>query len=213
MPQLITLARLRDGVQETLDDLSAWFVAKPRLFRLARPEQQIQFELAARVRDKVREMAANPSWDRLFFDATPPGLVEDGAGRPPPIFVDTRQLFGVVNAQQREPTAPDVAIAVHVLRGAPETLTLDADGAPTSQPWIPTNLRTQGLWLEQRVLQFERLARECCDGVLLAIYTNDSARRTAVDAREIASWASWQKPVRNLWWAVRYFRAKAVGAA
>jgi hypothetical protein len=207
VPQLITLARLRAGVQETIEELVTWFVGKPRLFQLARPEQQIQFELATRVRERIRAEAANRSWDRLFFDATPFNVVDDGARRPPPIFVDTRQLFGVLN-HKREPTAPDVAIAVHVLRGAPEQLSFDANGVPTGQPWVPVNMRAQGMWVEQRVAQFERLSHECCDGALLAIYANDTGRRTAVDARDIASWASWQKPVADVWWAVRHFRAK-----
>jgi hypothetical protein len=211
MPKLLTLSQLRDTVQSTMEDLAAWCVAKPRLFELPRPELQIQFELGARLRETLRNRVGNPSWDRLYFDAGDPlPNVPSGVARAP-IFVDTRQLFGVVGTDNRDRTAaePDLAIAVHVLRSSRPTLELDENGIPTQQTYLPRNLLTEGVVLEERVAHFERLSRALTDGALLVIYSNEARRRTAVDTRDIASWASWQTPLDTLWWTVRHFRAKA----
>ncbi|HVU00266.1 MAG TPA: hypothetical protein VHE30_00890 [Polyangiaceae bacterium] len=210
MPNLLTLTQLRDLVQATIEDVAASTVAKPRLFELPRPDQQIQFELAARLRDGIRERLGNPSWDRLFFDASDPA-----PGSPmtmmnrPPIYVDTRQLFGAVASGTRSATEPDLAIAVHVLRSSRDRLDVDENGAPTQQAWLPRNLLVEGAILEERVAQLERLSRTLCDGALFVLYSNEARRRTAVDTRDVASWASWQTPLDTLWWTVRHFRAKA----
>jgi hypothetical protein len=210
MPNLLTLQQLRDTTEECVEELATWCVAKPRLFELPRPEQQIQFELASRLRETLRTRTANPLWDRLYFDAAEPdpAALAGGTARPP-IFVDTRQLFGNVGAPTRGATEPDLALAVHVLRSTRQTLELDENGTPLQQAWLPRSLLVDGAQLEARVTQLERLAHASCDGVLLVIYANEARRRTGVDTREIASWASWQMPLDTLWWSVRHFRAKA----
>jgi hypothetical protein len=210
VPNLITLQQLRDIVQSCIEDLAAWCVAKPRIFELQRPEQQVQFELAWRLREALRARAGNATWDRLYFDASDP-LQSATFGTPsrPPIFVDTRQLFGVVGAGTRNAAEPDLALAVHVLRSSRQTLELDENGVPTEQAFLPRSLLAEGALLEERVAQFERLAHALCEGALIVVYSNDARRRTAVDTRDIASWASWQAPLDTLWWTVRHFRAKA----
>jgi hypothetical protein len=210
MPNLLTLSQLRDVVQSCIEDLAAWCVAKPRLFALPRPEQQIQFELGARLRDTLRTRVGNPTWDRLYFDASDPlASTASGARSRPPIFVDTRQLFGVVGTETRTAAEPDLALAVHVLRTSRQTLELDENGIPTQQAFLPRSLLAEGVILEERVAQLERLSHSLSDGALLVIYSNDAHRRTAVDTRDIVSWASWQTPLDTLWWTVRHFRAKA----
>jgi hypothetical protein len=209
MPNLLTLQQLRDVVQASVEELAAWCVAKPRLFELPRPEQQIQFELGARLRETLRARVGNPAWDRLYFDAGDPFPNVPGALARPPIFVDTRQLFGIVGTDTRTATGPDLAIAVHVLRSNRQVLELDENGIPTQQAYLPRSLLAEGGVLEERVAQFERLSRALTDGVLLVIYSNEARRRTAVDTRDIASWASWQTPLDTLFWTVRHFRAKA----
>jgi len=209
MPQLLTLTQVRDLVQSTVDDIAAWCVAKPRLFELPRPEQQVQFELASRLREALRARTAHPTWDRLYFDATRPRADSDGLPARPPIFVDARQLYGSVASGTRSALEPDIALAVHVLRSSRSTLEVDENGLPTEQAWLPHNLLAEGAQLEASVEQLERLSHACCDGVLFVVYSNDARRKTAVDRREIASWASWQTPLDTLWWTVRHFRAKA----
>jgi hypothetical protein len=210
MPNLLTLTQLRDLVQTTIEELAAWCVTKPRLFDLPRPEQQIQFELGARLRETLRERLGNEAWDRLFFDASDPSpaAIASVVSRPP-IFIDTRQLFGTVGAATRNAGEPDLALAVHVLRTNRERLELDENGVPTQQAFLPRSLLVESALLEERVMQLERLARVQADGVLFVIYSNEARRRTGVDTRDIASWASWQTPLDTLWWTVRHFRAKA----
>jgi hypothetical protein len=212
MPNLLTLAGLRDVVQECIDGLPQWFVGKPRILSLSHPEQQISFELAVRLRERLRAATNNPTWDRLHFDgaSVSPVSRSDLSMRPPPIFVDSRQLFGLASSRERTPAEPDIAIAVHVLRAAPPTLEFDDNGNPLRGAWLPVPMRVQGLLLEERVAQLERLSLQCCDGSVLVLYANESRRRTAVDTREVASWAAWQTPLDTLWWTVRHFRAKAV---
>ena len=212
MPTLLTLTQLRETVQGCIDDIAAFCVAKPRLFELPRPEQQIQFELACRLRDALRERTENPAWDRLWFDASPPA--SGALATPnvkPPIYVDTRQLFGILGTTPRTPNEPDLGVAVHVLRSSPSTLPFDENGAPSKQRWLPTNLIMEGALLEERVLQFDRLSRANCDATLFVVYSNEARRRTSVDSRDVASWASWQTPLDTLWWTARHFRAKARG--
>jgi len=210
MAMLLTLAQLRETVQTTIDELAAWFVAKPRVFAMRRPAQQLQFELAARLRERLRERTENPRWDRLQFDASeaPSASPALPAARPP-IYVDTRQLFGAVSADKRNPAEPDVGLAVHVLRASPSTLELDENGSPLGRAFGPEDLLLESVFLEHRVQQFERLSHHCADGALIVVYSNDARRKTAVDTREIASWASWQTPIDTVWWTARYFRAKA----
>ncbi len=209
MPRPLTLLQLREIVQGSVEGVAAWCVAKPRLFDLPRPEQQIQFELATRLRDVLRQRVANPTWDRLFFDASDssPASPASCTARPP-IFIDTRQIFGTVGAATRGPAEPDVALAVHVLRSSRQTLELDENGVPAEQKWLPRSLLCEGVLLEERVAQLEHFSRAACDGVLLVVYSNEARRRTAVDTREVASWASWQTPLDTLWWATRQFRAR-----
>jgi hypothetical protein len=213
MPTLLTLMQLRETVQTCIEDITAFCVGKPRLFDMPRPEQQIQFELACRLREALRERTQNPAWDRLSFDASQPapGALAATNVRPP-IYVDTRQLFGVLGAAPRTPNEPDLGVAVHVLRSAPASLVLDESGATSKQRWLPSNLLIDGALLEERVAQFDRLSRtNNCDATLFVVYSNDARRRTPVDSRDVASWASWQTPLDTLWWTARHFRAKARG--
>jgi hypothetical protein len=209
MPQLLTLAQVRSLVQSTLEEVASWCVAKPRLFDLPRPEQQIQFEVASRLREGLRSRLGHPTWDRLHYDAAMPRIDPDGTHARPPIFVDTRQVYGSVAAPTRSAAEPDLAIAVHVLRTSRTTLELDENGAPSTQAFLPANLLAEGAALEARVEQLERLSHSPCDSSLFVVYSNDARRKTAVDRREIASWASWHTPLDTLWWTVRHFRAKA----
>jgi hypothetical protein len=68
-----------------------------------------------------------------------------------------------------------------------------------------------GALLEERVAQFDRFSRANYDATLFVVYSNEARRRTAVDSRDVASWASWQTPLDTLWWTARHFRAKARG--
>jgi hypothetical protein len=212
MPTLLTLMQLRETVQACIEDIAAFCVGKPRLFDVPHPEQQIQFELACRLRESLRERTQNPTWDRLWFDASlpAPGALSMTSTRPP-IYVDTRQLFGVLGATPRTPNEPDLGVAVHVLRSAPASLSLDENGAPSNQRWLPSDLLMEGALLEERVAQFDRLSRANCDATLFVVYSNDARRRTPVGSRDVASWASWQTPLDTLWWTARHFRAKARG--
>lgn len=211
MPRIVTLEQLREVLQTTMEELVAWFVAKPRVLSLPHPEQQIQFELAARLREHLRDRTDNPSWDRLYFDGATiaPSAFAGMLGRHPPIFVDSRQLFGSAGTKSRSPSEPDLAVAVHVIRAAEESIRFDSDGNPLGQAWLPTSIRAQGFILDARVAQLERLSHQCCDCALLVIYSNESKRSTAIESREVCSWASWQKPLDTLWWTLRHFRAKA----
>jgi hypothetical protein len=208
MPNILTLAQMRDTVQACVEEVATWCVSKPRLFELPRPEQQIQFELAARIRETFRGRTGNPAWDRLFYDASDPVTSRASGAARPPIYIDTRQLLGTVASGTRTALEPDVALAVHVLRSSRQNLEIDENGLPAQQAWLPVSLLAEGALLEERVLQLERLSHASCDGSLMVIYSNDARRKTAVDTREVASWASWQTPLDTVWWTVRHFRAK-----
>ena len=69
-PGFVTLQSLRDLVQGTWQDVARWFVAKPRIFALPHPEQQILFEYASRLRAAIRANVGDAHWDRLYFDAS-----------------------------------------------------------------------------------------------------------------------------------------------
>jgi hypothetical protein len=209
--QVITQQGLRRLVEAAWEDVTRWFVAKPGVFALPRPEQQILFEYAERLRAGIRSLCVDPAWDRLYFDASSAGAGGDQLGqlaaRRPPIYVDTRKLFGVTSPI-REASSPDVAVAIHVLRSARATLELDDDGVPRHQTWVPVGIRIQGKLLEEQVAELAALAQGACDGYLFVVYSNEARRKSAVDLREVASWASWHQPGETLWWASRYFRAQ-----
>jgi len=209
MPNVLTLPALRDIVDSCVEDLASWFVSKPRLFDLPRPEHQIQFELAARLRERLRERTANPTWDRLHYDAADTGAAHAATvAQRPPISVDARQLYGSVSTP-RTATEPDLALAVHVVRSIRKEVEFDENGNPSAQASLPLPISVAGSLVEQRVVEFDRLSYQSCDCALLVIYSNEARRRTAIDKREVASWASWQTPLDTLWWTVRHFRAKA----
>lgn len=209
MTKVLTLPTLREIVDSCVEDLASWFVAKPRLFDLPRPEQQIQFELAARLRDRLREGTANPAWDRLHYDAADTGAAHAATvAQRPPIYVDARQLYGSLTSP-RSAAEPDLALAVHVLRSIRKEVEFDENGNPTGHSSLPLPISVAGSLVEQRVIEFDRLSHQSCDCALLVIYSNDARRRTAIDKREVASWASWQTPLDTLWWTVRHFRARA----
>lgn len=214
-PGFVTLQSLRDLVQGTWQEVAQWFVAKPRIFALPHPEQQILFEYAPRLRTAIRGAMGDANWDRLYFDASNTSLgtgsISHVIGRRPPLYIDTRRIFGLPEHGHRAITAPDIAIAVQVLRAAPALLELDDDGRPIAQRWMPTSLRLQGWLLDEHVSQLEELTPTPCDGFLFVIYNNEAGRRTTVDTRDIASWASWNQPSKSLWWASRHFRAKSSG--
>lgn len=209
-PNTLNLPQLRRVIQNTWEEIAAWLIAKPRVLALPHPEQQILFEMACRLRATVRSLAGNAAWDRLYFDGSSSTLgshaIADAVGRHPPIYLDTRQLFQVETGQ-RTANQPDVAVAVHVLRSCNEILDLDDDGRPRHQSWLPTSLRAQGWILEEHVRQLGDLTGDC-DGFLFVVYSNEARRRTSVDLREVASWASWHQPTETFWWASRHFRAK-----
>ena len=211
-PTTLNLPQLRRVVDNTWEEVTSWLLSKPRILALPHPEQQILFELGCRLRDTLRSLTSNGAWDRLYFDGSSSTLgahaIADAVGRHPPIYIDTRQLFQIQSSRQRRVDEPDVAVAVHVLRSCNEILDLDDDGRPRHQSWLPTNLRAQGWILEEHVRQLTDLAAESCDGFLFVVYSNEARRRTSVDLREVASWASWHQPTETLWWASRHFRAK-----
>jgi hypothetical protein len=211
----LSLSQVRQMVDGTWDEVARWFTAKPGIFTLPHPEQQVTFEYADRLRRAFRHAVSNHSWDRLYFDASSLTLetspVPFAVGRRPPIYVDTRLLLGVPPGAPRDPSAPDVAVSVQVLRSAPEMLELDDDARPRRQNWTPNNVRVQGWFLEEHVRQLEELATAACEGFLFVIYSNEARRKSAVDLREVASWASWRESSETLWWAARRFRAKPRG--
>ncbi len=212
MPTL-SLQDLQRIVAQSWDEVLDWLVQKPRICRLARPEQQIVFELAQRLRASIRRDFAEPRWDRLFFDTSSYVVSEstlvDSAGRRPPILIDAHQLYGLGPTPRREPLAPDIAVAVHVLRAEHELLDIDEDGRPRHQAWSPRSMRVQGILLEERVREFEQLSElACAEGYLFVVYSNEARRKTAVDNRDVASWAAWKEASPTLWTASRRFRPR-----
>ena len=151
---------------------------------------------------------AHPDWGGLFFDASSasnlhPRLFETTRVRPH-IHVETSRLFG---ARSRSVTHPDIAINLHVLRSLPATLELDEDGNP-NLGWTPLSIQAQGRALARSVRLLEELARRAYDGYLFVVYVNKHARETAVDTRQVASWASWRAGPDGVSWATRHFRPK-----
>jgi hypothetical protein len=210
-PALLGLPALRDIADGSWDEVARWLAHKPGVFTLPHPEQQILFEYADRLRRAIRTAIGNPSWDRLYFDATT--ITYERAllpleGRRAPLHVDTRQLFGLAPHAPREATSPDLAISILVLRSTPEYVETDEDGRPRKQSWTPASLRAQGWLLEEHVRHLEALSASACDGFLFVAYSNDARRRTPVELREVASWASWHCPHETFWWTSRHFRAR-----
>ncbi|MBK7585677.1 MAG: hypothetical protein IPI67_36510 [Myxococcales bacterium] len=213
-PPLLSLAQLRSLAEATWEELTRWFSAKPGIFSLPHPEQQLLFEYGDRLRGHIRGQAQSQTWDRLYFDATT--ATQDRAPVPlddsrAPIHIDTRQLFGIPNPAPRDETAPDLAVAIQVLRAPPVSVELDDDGRPRRQTFMPTSVRLQGWLLEEHVRNLEQASQNACEGYLFVVYSNEARRRSAVDLREVASWASWHRPTETLWWATRHFRARARG--
>jgi hypothetical protein len=208
----LSLPQVRQMVDGTWDEVARWFSAKPGIFTLPHPEQQVMFEYADRLRRTFRHAISNHTWDRLYFDASALTLetapLPFAVGRRPPLYIDTRQLLGIPTGAPRDPGAPDIAVSLQVIRSAPETLELDDDARPRRQNWTPLNVRVQGWYLEEHVRQLEELSLAACEGFLFVIYSNEARRKSAVDLREVASWASWQQPSETLWWAARRFRAR-----
>jgi len=204
------LSEVRALVEGTWNEVARWLAAKPGIFGLPHPEQQIAFEYADRLRVAIRQSLGVPSWDRLYFDASSVSL--DGAAMPivdrrAPIYVDSRQLFGLPAHASRDANLPDLAASVQVLRSAPEAFELDEDGRPR-RGVSPSSIRDQGWLLEQHVAHLDELSGNACDAFLFVVYSNDARRSTAVDRREVASWASWHQLSNSLFWASRHFRAR-----
>lgn len=211
----LSLAQVRNIVEGAWEEVTHWFCAKPGIFTLPHPEQQLLFEYADRLRRAIRHVVQNHAWDRMYFDATTVTLERVPAPldeRRAPIYVDTRQLFGLANPAPRDERAPDVAVVIQVLRSAPENLELDDDGRPRRIAFTPASMRLQGWLLEEHIRHLERLSYGPCECFLFVVYSNEAHRRSVVDAREVASWASWHKPSETLWWTARHFRAKPPGA-
>jgi hypothetical protein len=210
----LAVSQVRNLAEGAWDEVVRWFSAKPGIFTLPHPEQQILFELADRLRRAARHLVQNHNWDRLYFDATTVTLeraLVPLEGRRPPIYVDTRQLFGLGANAIRDHLAPDLALSVQVLRSAPELLELDDDGKPRKQSYGPASVKLQGWLLEEHVRHLEELSGTACDGFLFIVYSNDAQRQSPVDLREVASWATWQRSSDALWWSSRHFRARARG--
>lgn len=207
----ITLPQLRRLIQNSWEELAQWLLNKPRLFSLPRPEQQIAFEYAARLRETLRSLVGSSSWDRLYFDASSlllPYVMAESLNRRAPLYIDTRQLFGIGSSRARTAAAPDVAIAIQALRSCGEIVDFDEEGQPRNTGFIPVTMREQGFMLEEHVRHLEELSHDGCDGWLFVVYSNEAGRRTPVDRREVASWATWQQPSDKMWWASRHFRVK-----
>lgn len=213
---VLSVADLRQIVTDTWSDVAQWFTAKPRVFRVMRPEQQLNFEFACRLRERLRHDAGQPNWDRLSFDGATCELSEathlDAVGHGVPIYIDAAQLYGLSSRDRRDANqAPDIAVAVHVLRAAPELMDLDENGTPRHQEYLPQNMRVQGWKLEERVHALELLSERDVASFLFVVYSNQAQRTTVVEKREIASWAAWTEVDATLWWASRYFRNKSKG--
>lgn len=207
----LTPADLRRLVAACWESVFEHVARKPRYLAVPRPEQQLQFELAHRLRAEIRQHCQAPTWDRMSYDP----LAEGGAPwgdlevARAPVALDVRQLLGSQPLNTRSPRWESAVVAVHVLRSAPELIDFDSEGLPRHQRWLPTGLREQGRALERRVSDFESLSEATTEAFLFVVYANFGKRTTAVERREVASWASWQKPSESLWWASRYFRARS----
>jgi hypothetical protein len=208
----LSIAELRQAVTETWNELVVWFSAKPRVFRLPRPEQQVNFEFACRLRERLRRSADLQHWDRLYFDGVSCQLTEsthaEAVGHSVPIYLDAHHLYGLSNRDSRDESMPDMAIAVHVLRSSHELLDIDEDGRPRHQNFLPQSMAVQGWKLDEQVKAFETMAEQEVASSLFVIYSNQARRVTAVEKRDVASWAAWNEIDPTLWWASRYFRQR-----
>jgi hypothetical protein len=211
MPPL-TFTDIRQAVTDTWSDLVVWFSGKPRLFRLPRPEQQLNFEFAARLRERLRQDSGQARWDRLYFDGAACSLSEhthlEAAGHGVPVYLDAHQLYGVGPRERHDHSMPDIAIAVHVLRSSHELLDLDEDGRPRHQNFLPVSMRVQGWKLDEQVRAFDQISDQEVASFLFVVYSNQAQRVTAVEKRDVASWAAWTEVDATLWWASRFFRQR-----
>jgi hypothetical protein len=209
---VLSFSDLRQTVTDTWDELVPWFKGKPRLFRLPRPEQQLSFEFACRLRELIRKRSDLARWDRLFFDGAccdPSEMSQlSGVGYGLPIYVDAHQLYGVSQRDRRDHSQPDIAIAVHVLRAAHELLDLDEDGCPRHQDYLPRSMHIQGCQLEEQVRALEHKSGQDVAGYIFVVYSNQAQRKTAVERRDVASWAAWTEEDPTLWWTSRFFRQR-----
>ena len=53
----MTVTQVRNLVEGTWDEVTRWFSAKPGIFTLPHPEQQLLFEYADRLRRAVRHLS------------------------------------------------------------------------------------------------------------------------------------------------------------
>jgi len=209
---VLSVTDLRQIVMDGWSEAVSWFTSKPRLFRLPRPEQQLNFELGCRIRERIRHDSGKRAWDRLYFDGAACQLSEvthiEAVGHGVPIYIDAHQLYGLGSRDRRDAHTPDIAIAVHVLRAPGELLDIDEDGRPRHQNFLPQSLRVQGWKLEEQVHAFERMSEEEVASFLFVVYSNQARRQTVVEKREVASWAAWTEVDETLWWTSRYFRQR-----
>jgi hypothetical protein len=201
-------SEVRNLIQECWAHVLARLAVRPHLADLRRPEQQLLFEFATGLRRAVRHTAESPSWDGLvvdglamtdFLDVEPP---LQGA----PILLRTEGLLATEAGQL---AAGDIALAIHVLRAAPELLDFDEAGCPRHQLWTPTPMAVQGRLLEQRVAWCEAISEAGHEAWLGVVYFSVSGRRTGVESRQIASWASWQNITPTTLASSRRFRSRS----
>lgn len=212
----LTPKQLRRVVERTWLELLPWLGQRSKLFELPHPEQQVLFELGFRLRENIRSLSSDASWDRLYFDASTASdqrtLAYKLTDRRPQLHVETRRLLGVAAASREH---PDLAIELAVLRSAPELIDYDDDGHPRHQRWSPLSMLAQGKSLDDSAAYLTQLSRQGVEGFLFVLYSNLAKRRTSVDTRSVASWASWLSvevdgaPVSGLTWASRHFKPRA----
>lgn len=202
-------AQLRRIVENTWVELMTWLGGRGKLLDLPHPEQQILFELGFRLRENLRSMAQDPTWDRLFFDASSLSTsflpLSELSGRRPHLRVETRKLLGVRRASLEH---PDLAIELCMLRAADEIIDFDEDGHPRHHTWLPTPMDVQGRLIDESVNLLNTMSRRAAEGFLFVVYANQAQRETGVDTRSVASWASWNRVNESMSWASRHFKAR-----
>ncbi len=212
----VTSKQLRRLVENTWLELTPWLGTRAKLFELPHPEQQVLFELGYRLRENIRSLSSDSSWDRLYFDAStassPLLHAREAPDRRPHLRIETRKLLDVPQASREH---PDLAIELAVLRACPQALEYDDDGHPRLQRWAPVSMLAQGRSLDESVAYLTQLSRQGVEGYLFVLYSNLAERVTSVDTRSVASWASWL-PVKvageylsGLSWASRHFKPRA----
>jgi len=203
----LTPAELRNVVQESWTHLLARLAVRPHLAELRRPEQQLLFEFAAGLRRAVRHATAEPAWDGIVVDGAV--MTEFLTEEPPilgaPILLRTE---GLLARDADQVISGDFALALHVLRAPRELLDFDDNGCPRHQTWLPVPMLAQGRVLEQRVEWCEALAESGHEAWLGVIHFSVPGRRTAIESRQIASWASWQSVSAAISATSRRFRSR-----